>query len=165
MADTGRNAEKRRALPSAGRSGSSLFLLELIITIGFFAITGAVCIQLFLAAHRISVSSREKAEAVRIAQNTAECFLAADGEPEMFAKLLELALDGAGPLQDMNVQKVYFDGDFCAVQDSAGAAYMMELETEKQEDLYTLALAVCTADGREIFSLETAELAEQEGGR
>ena len=73
------------------RSGASLFLLELIIAIGFFAVAGIVCINMFLHAHRISVAAGQKTEAVRISQNCAESFIAADGDKERFLELLEAA--------------------------------------------------------------------------
>ena len=73
------------------RSGASLFLLELIIAIGFFAVAGIVCINMFLHSHRVSVAAGQKTEAVRISQNCAESFIAADGDKESFLELLEAA--------------------------------------------------------------------------
>ena len=74
-------------MASQGKSGSrsSLFLVELIITIFFFSLAGTVCVRLFLYAHKISSDSKVLTKAVSIAQNAAESFLAADGDPQQFA--------------------------------------------------------------------------------
>ena len=61
-------------------SQSSLFLMELIITILFFSLASTVCIQLFSKAHLLSQSTIEENHAVIQAQNMAELFLACDGE-------------------------------------------------------------------------------------
>ena len=40
-------------------SRSALFLMELIFSILFFALASAVCVQLFVKAHLLSVSTQE----------------------------------------------------------------------------------------------------------
>lgn len=56
------------------KSKSALFLMELIIVIFFFAMTGAVCLQLFVKAHLIDVRTRNLNSAIRLAENTGELF-------------------------------------------------------------------------------------------
>ena len=58
------------------RSKSSLFLMELIIIICFFALASVICMQLFAAAHTISRRSTGIQMAVMNAQNAAEIFVA-----------------------------------------------------------------------------------------
>jgi len=74
------------------RSGSktSLFLIELIITIFFFSMAGVVCIRLFLNAHQLSLRTYEQTHAAKLAFDAAECFIAAHGDPDDFEKLWQL---------------------------------------------------------------------------
>ena len=60
--------------------GSSLFLIELIISIAFFSLAAVVCLQLFFHAHNMSSRAADLTEAVRLSRPAAECFLASDGE-------------------------------------------------------------------------------------
>lgn len=54
-----------------GRSASSLFLIELILAIGFFAVASAVCLQLFVRARMVSVQSADLSRATLAAQSAA----------------------------------------------------------------------------------------------
>lgn len=95
-------------MASQGKSGSrsSLFLVELIITIFFFSLAGTVCVRLFLYAHKISSDSKVLTKAVSIAQNAAESFLAADGDPQQFAELLSMTFSNAGSLTPINTDNI-----------------------------------------------------------
>ncbi|SHK45070.1 type IV pilus modification PilV family protein [Hespellia stercorisuis] len=67
-----------------GRAKSSnLFLLELIIAILFFSIASAVCVQLFVKSHLLSVETSQLNQAVNLASGAAESVMddaVADGE-------------------------------------------------------------------------------------
>lgn len=52
--------------------GSSLFLLELMISIVFFAIAAAGCVQIFAKAHSLSTEAEKLDRAVSIAQSLVE---------------------------------------------------------------------------------------------
>ena len=60
-------------------SKTSLFLMELIISILFFSITGAVCVKLFVNAHVIAQHSVALTNAVMWAQNCSEAYTGCDG--------------------------------------------------------------------------------------
>ena len=77
--------------PKVRHSGSSLFLIEIIIAIGFFSLACAVCVQLFVKAHLMNTQSCELSRSVICAQNAAEAFKAADGDIERTAELLGAA--------------------------------------------------------------------------
>ncbi len=62
------------------QSKSSIFLMELIIVILFFALTGAVCLQIFVKARSISERSKAQTHAVMWAENLAEVFLGCEGD-------------------------------------------------------------------------------------
>ncbi|WP_035786547.1 hypothetical protein [Butyrivibrio sp. XPD2002] len=55
-------------------SKTSLFLMELIIAILFFSISGAICVQLFVRAHTLSETSVEMNNSVLWTQNISEVF-------------------------------------------------------------------------------------------
>ena len=55
-------------------SKNSLFLMELILSILFFTLTAAVCLQLFVKAHVLSQDTINLNHAVTQAQNFAEIF-------------------------------------------------------------------------------------------
>lgn len=56
-------------------SKSSLFLMELIIAILFFALASAVCIQLFVKAHLLGETTTEENKALLMCQNFSEIYL------------------------------------------------------------------------------------------
>lgn len=62
-------------------SKSSLFLMELVISILFFSIASAVCIQLFVKAHLLNVRTQEQNQTVVWSQNLAELWRAYEGDP------------------------------------------------------------------------------------
>ena len=70
-----------------GSSKSSLFLLEMIFVVLFFALIAAVYAQVFARAHKTGEDSRNLTEAVMVSRNLAEAFYA-DGADE--AALLSL---------------------------------------------------------------------------
>lgn len=60
-------------------SRSSLFLIELIISIFFFIIAAAICIQLFIKSHIISQETVAIDHAIVWTQNLSEIFINEDG--------------------------------------------------------------------------------------
>jgi hypothetical protein len=87
-------------------SKSSLFLLELILSIFFFSIASGVCIQLFVKAHLLGVETMEFNQANLWSQNIAETFYASEDS----ALLLDLF-----PFQETSVKDTYvlnFGQDF-----------------------------------------------------
>ena len=55
-------------------SKSGIFLMELILSILFFSIAAAVCVKLFVTAHRLSDQSVNLNHAVSMAESIAEAF-------------------------------------------------------------------------------------------
>ena len=74
-------------------SKTSLFLIELIISVFFFSLACVVCVRLFLYASGISRDASDLSHAVRIAQNAAESFLGAEGDPEEASLLFLYSMD------------------------------------------------------------------------
>lgn len=102
-------------------SKSSLFLMELIIAILFFALASTVCIQLFAKAHLLSKQTVEENHALVYAQNLAEQFLAADGNTE--------TMKGATGIDEL---VYYYDNDWNAA-DFTNAVYEARLKTSTED--------------------------------
>ena len=62
------------------RSKSSLFLTEMIISVLFFSIAAACCIQIFVRAHFVSQNSENLNYAQNLASGMVESMMASDGE-------------------------------------------------------------------------------------
>ena len=60
-------------------SKSGIFLMELILSILFFSIAAAVCVKLFVTAHRLSDQSVNLNHAVAMAESIAEAFYGCNG--------------------------------------------------------------------------------------
>lgn len=61
-------------------SRTSLFLIELVLSIFFFIIAAAICLQLFIHAHFVSCETIETNQALLWSQNLAEPFLGSEGD-------------------------------------------------------------------------------------
>ena len=75
------------------RSKSGLFLMELIIAIAFFAISSAICVQLFSMAYTLSTRSVGIQMAVMNAQSAAESFKVSGGDIDTMLSLLHAYSD------------------------------------------------------------------------
>ena len=77
------------------RSKSGLFLMELIIAIAFFAVSSAVCVQLFAMAYNLSSRSVGIQMAVMNAQSAAESFKLTGGDIDSMTYVLRAdVIDG-----------------------------------------------------------------------
>ena len=146
-------------------SKSSLFLIELIVTLCFFSLASVVCVRLFVYAHKVSTESRRETLAIQISQNAAECFIAADGDPEEFRRLFDMTLPQGREdiITDFTITRA--DGNAPAEAASAPAAENAEagspadaisIPPAADEDgvMCRLLIRNTAVDGTEIFSLE-----------
>lgn len=72
-------------------SRSSLFLMELILTILIFCICSAICVQMFVKSHVLSNESVDINNAVILCKSVAESFYATDGDLKLMAEYLDNA--------------------------------------------------------------------------
>lgn len=70
-------------------SKTPLFLMELIIMLFVFAVSSAICLQVFAGARRISDESHRLDIAVMQAQTAAECWKSTHGDLEKTAELMD----------------------------------------------------------------------------
>ena len=66
-------------MSTQNNSRTSLFLMELIIVILFFAIASAICLRLFVGAHLLSEKDKDLSHALVWAQNLSEGFYGCEG--------------------------------------------------------------------------------------
>ncbi len=87
-------------------SKSTLFLMVLIIAILFFAVTSAVCAQIFAKSHILSTKTTRLNHAVAQAESAAESFKAVNGSLEAMAKLFP------GAALDKDTLTISYDADW-----------------------------------------------------
>lgn len=150
-------------------SKSSLFLMELIIAILFFSLSGTVCIQLFAKAKIISRSTVEQNNAVTQAQNLAESWIALDGDLTKMQPLFQDSVLAAGE----DLLYIPFDANWNpqASEISQAPAYIAQLQNagEDEKGLIRADIQIfrmSDASGEEpIYSLNlTRHIQERRGG-
>ena len=134
---------------------------------GFFAVAAVVCINLFLHAHRISTAAAQKAEAVRISQNCAESFLAADGDMAAFSDLLQRAFPEAAITVSESAPAdpsgLILTAELLFPDDQFLTSLTTECEEEQDLRMYSLHICVSSGTGEEITRLDVCDLS-REGG-
>ena len=116
-------------------NGSRIFMTELMFSILFFIIVSAVCIQCFAGSYRTSKEAKELTEAVNLATNTAEQYLAAD----TFTNFTDYYND--------NWEKT----------DAAEGQYKLTAMVEEAasaKECQVMHVTVATMDDEELYSLE-----------
>lgn len=152
-------------------SKSSLFLMELIISILFFSLASAVCIQLFVKAHVLNNRTQEHNQIVVWSQNLAELWRAYDGDNISISNQLRtdyacedssVYLTNVPPytlilyfnedweLSDQNI--VYHVALSGSTYDEASRLISSEIRVSRGEEiLYTLPLFHHIAEGGSIY--------------
>lgn len=129
---------------------SSLLLIELIIAILIFSLTGALCLQLFVKSHSLGKRTEELDMAVRQAVSVSELIAQKDG--------LEHELSQLYPDADMDPGNIiiYYNRNFeeCSHKD---AYYQMNiLSSDTDERLTSYKISVCKdSNTTTIYSMET----------
>ncbi len=126
---------------------SSLFLMEIMINILFFAVLVTICLQLFFKAHTLSENTSVLHRAVTTCTSIAEVYQSnTDGE-EIILSIYPNALF----LEDTIL--IYFDENFVPCQKTSGAYRAM---IEKVADNSAL-ISFCTSDSTEnLYSIEVS---------
>ena len=91
----------------AGRSRSSLFLMEMIVTILFFSLAAAVCVKCFVSAHMMGKETYELNHAIAIATGYAEVMRGTDGDIDSIMEVFPDAVKG-----DDSYIMLFYDGEF-----------------------------------------------------
>ncbi len=138
-------------------SKTGLFLMELILAVLLFAISGAICIQLFVNSHIVSQKSVDLNHSILWAQNVAETFYACNGNgKEMSALLTDCSYETGAAGQQLTL---WFDESFSPItgeEESLCAYTLYTIITTDTNGLSTCQVSVRKATDEEtIYELQT----------
>lgn len=129
------------------RSKSGLFLMELTIVILFFAITSAVCMQIFTTAKVKSDHSSNLSNAVLVAESVAESYKSYNGDMKSVSKYFNSTL----------VEKtvmIYYDKNWKAVKSKDDSSFVLILTQLENKDGKTNAkINISQVGGKIIYTL------------
>lgn len=126
------------------KSRTSLVLMELIITILFFSLASAVCVQLFVRAHLTAKETNKLNHAINIAQNVAEIMNGTDGSLKSIKDCYPEAVG------DDDYFVIYYDEDFNESDDFKNATYAADITVKHSGNLYNM-----TVDFVELYDMNT----------
>lgn len=134
------------------KSKSALFLMELVITILFFSLCAAICMQLFVQTHLLGEKTKELNHAVSIAQGFAEVMRGTDGDiASIMALYPEAVSDGE------TFFEVYYDENF-EVCDYLSAKYVGDVTLSPNGAIQNIEIKVVRlSDMEEIYSLDATK--------
>lgn len=144
---------------------SSLFLMELILAILFFAITSAVCVQLFVKSHLLNQESHALTQAVNTCSSMAELTRSADSLSEAQRLIQEAypqaicstASDQASDsVSDQNMDiSLFYDAQFVSCTEDA-QVYRLAISLTQEDTLLLTDMNVIRAsDSASIYQLQT----------
>ena len=111
---------------------SSLFLLKLILTVLFFSVASALCIQIFTKAHLMSQDARDLNFAVNEVSSMAEQM----------------------PDDSLQDAAAYYDSSYASCE-KADAVYVLTVHYEPEDTLLKAHISMDTvADNRNIYTLD-----------
>lgn len=139
---------------NASKSGS--FLMELILSILFFSVASAVCIQLFAKAHLLDQKTGYQNQAVIWAENLASLWQAENGDLSLVRDTLcadYAVAPGSVVLSDSgSLLLVYLDKDGMPTPDAEQSAAYVQLSNKTEEaQSHMLAAGLCFYAGQEPF--------------
>ncbi|MFI3312804.1 MAG: hypothetical protein R3Y62_02855 [Eubacteriales bacterium] len=129
-----------------GTSKSGLFLIEMMFVILFFAISGAICLQMFAHASTTAQQAEDLNQATMVARSAAACYQASQGDLDDVANIL------SGNVES-DTLTIAYDGDWNSSAQTT--AYTLVLIQQGA----TADIAIYTATGdTPIYTLTVAAL-------
>ena len=114
---------------------SGIFLLEIMIAILFFALTGAVCLRTFVKAHTLSTQATETEQALSRLEDVAGLLNTIDAAELKDEKTFSETLESEFPACEVDGRNavIYYDTDWksCLLEK---AFYQIQLQTTDKED-------------------------------
>lgn len=126
-------------------SKSGLFLLELMVAITLFAVSSAVCLQLFAYATLTARNADKLSQATLVARSAAACYQSTQGDVTQIATILSGATTGEHLV-------VGYDEDWQATQ----GAHTYELTLQAQGNLATILVYEVAGEADAIYTLNVA---------
>ena len=124
-------------------SRSGLFLMELIVSILFFSLAGAICVKLFVGSHLLSQKSVELNHSLEWCQNTAEIFYGCQGDETVMNEILQGDLSSD---EEESTITVYLDQDFQPVSQTDACSYVLYASITKNSPLLSCSVSVWKGD-------------------
>lgn len=137
---------------NSNSSKTSLFLMELIMSILFFCLASAVCVQMFVKSHTLSRDSLILNHAIVWSESMAETFYSCDGDLTAMNEILESSIYK----ENSSTIDLYFDEEFNPVSSEESAFYLVEGVCSRDSELELLTLDIICVDlnyDEEIYSL------------
>ena len=136
------------------RSRASLFLMEQLVVILVFAICAAACVRIFVGSYLMAGESRDRKNALLLAENIAESFKAAAGD----LIVLQDILQAEGSFGEMEFT-LYYNSKLEPVVASR-TTYIISLKILPSRDqitgLHIRQLEVRNTEGMELISFPVA---------
>lgn len=137
---------------------SSLFLMEIIFSILFFALVSSACVQIFAKAHTMSQDARNLNFAVIECSSAAE--MLAESESRTDAVQLMSGYYSYAETENGTIT-VFFDDSFAECTEKDGT-YVLTCSLSESGQMLNADIAVDTASGDEIYSLKTGHYMQEE---
>ncbi len=142
-----------------GRSRTSLFLMEMIVTVLFFSLASAVCVQCFVNAHVIGRETQELNHAVAAATGFAEVMRGTDGDIDSIIAVYPEAVKG-----DDSYFTVFYDADFLPC-DAENAKYAGDVTLTPNGAIQNMNIRIARiADSSIIYELDATKYMNKPGG-
>ena len=133
-------------------SGTSLFLMELIITIMFFSVACAVCVQSFVTSKILDDRTRELNASVNIAQGLCDAMRGTDGSLYSITAVYRGAVVG----DDDTYFQLYFDKHFKSVGPmDQSAVYVCDVSLDNKPGSSIEKMNVVITDLKEFKEIYT----------
>lgn len=148
-------------------SKTSLFLMELIIAILFFALSSAVCIRLFVKSHDISNHARSLTSSAMWCENVVEIFRATEGNSQHIVNILQENDHAYVEYQSVDSSEstitLYFDSNWNLLQsmdDLEHSKYIIRALIYENEGMMTCDIS-SSGSGKEIYHLTVNHFIKQ----
>ncbi len=125
---------------------SSLFLMEMMVVILFFALTSAICVHLFVQSYQTAKHSEALANGVLQAESAAEVYKSTAGDLEQTAVLLN-----ADWAEEKGLMLAY-DAHWQPAEEGR-MAYTLTMSESDEAVVPTAEVLISAADGSEIYRL------------
>lgn len=128
-----------------GGSRSSLFLMEMIVTILFFSLAAAVCVKCFVSAHMMGKETYELNHAIAIATGYAEGMRGTDGDIDSIMAVFPDAVKG-----DDSYIMLFYDDQFNPC-DADDAVYAGDVTLEPNGAIQNMTVKIIRVEDSSII--------------
>lgn len=118
------------------KSKSALFLMELIIVVLFFALTSAVCLQVFVKAHNVELETKNINHAIEWGDNLSEIFYEYNDNQDRIASVIAPGYTFANGSDGSYI--VLLDRDYVKTEDTDDAFFKVMFKAHSDDSFYYL---------------------------